>query len=135
MGVRGHAHPYIKNAILYEAIITTSMYIKIVHAKSCTRYKPHGGTRPSYQFLYLVYKRTLYRCRAACCCLRGFQYRYVSVIGVVDREKKRPKKTESVFRFRFFWATEKPTLKSRFPVGKNREKTTEKNDFRFSVHK
>ena len=43
-------------------------------------------------------------------------------------------KNESVFRFRFFWATEKPTLKSRFSVGKKREKPTEKNDFRFSVH-
>ena len=66
--------------------------------------------------------------------MTGFQYRYVGVIGVGDREKKRPKKTESVFRFRFFWATEKNNLKSWFSVGKKREKLTEKNDFRFSVH-
>ena len=49
-------------------------------------------------------------------------------------KKKRPKKNESVFRFRFYWATEKSTLKSRFSVGKNREKPTGKTGFRFSVH-
>ena len=38
----------------------------------------------------------------------------------------RPKKTESNFRFRFFRATEKPTKKSRFSVGKNREKSDRK---------
>ena len=48
-------------------------------------------------------------------------------------KKKRPKKTESVFRFRFFGVTEKPTLKSRFSVAKNRKKNDQKNDFRFSV--
>ena len=84
-------------------------------------------------------------CSAACCCLggledcpyiTGFQYRHVAVIGVGNREKQnRPKKNESVLRFRFLGATEKPTLKSRFSVGKKRGKPTEKNEFRFSVHK
>ena len=50
-----------------------------------------------------------------------------------EQGKKRPRKIESVFRFRFFWATEETTLKSRFSVGENRE-TDRKNDFRFSVH-
>ena len=61
-------------------------------------------------------------CSAACCCLcgpegcpniMGFPYMHVGVIGVGDRKKKRPKKTELVFRFRFLGATEKPTKKSR----------------------
>ena len=48
-------------------------------------------------------------------------------------EKKDRKKPSRFFGF-VFGATEKPTSKSRFSVGKNREKLTEKNDFRFSVH-
>ena len=68
--------------------------------------------------------------------MTGLQYRYFGIIiGVGDSGKtKRPKKTESLFRFRFFWATEKPTSKSRFSVGKNRESPTDKNDIRFSVN-
>ena len=34
----------------------------------------------------------------------------------------------------FFWGNRKTDFKSRFSVGKNREKPTGKNDFRFSVH-
>ena len=65
-------------------------------------------------------------------------------------EKNDRKKTESVFRFRVFGATEKPTLKSQgkkkyrkkqsrffyfvFFGRKTREKPTEKNDFQLSVH-
>ena len=45
--------------------------------------------------------------------------------------KKTTEKTQSVFRFLFFGATEKPTLKSRLSVGKNREKPTEKTTFGF----
>ena len=65
----------------------------------------------------------------------GFQYRYVGVISVGNREKNDRKKQKkrvgfSVSFFWGFWATEK----NRFSVGKNREKSTEKNDFRFSVH-
>ena len=63
--------------------------------------------------------------------MTGFQYRHVGVVGVGDGKRNDRKKNESVFRFRFFWATEKPTLKSRFSVGKNREKTT--FDFRFTT--
>ena len=50
-------------------------------------------------------------------------------------EKKTTENTESFFLFRFFWATEKPTLKSRFSVAKNRKKTTKKTTigFRFTA--
>ena len=41
-------------------------------------------------------------------------------------KKATGKKTESVFRIRFFWAIEKPTLKSRFSVAKNRKKNDRK---------
>ena len=44
--------------------------------------------------------------------MTGFPYRYVGGIGVEVRGEKRPKKTESVFRFRVCGATEKPALKS-----------------------
>ena len=97
-----------------------------------------------------IYKRTLHRCRtygsAACCSLRGpvgcpyiarVPYMYVGVIGVGDMEKNRPRKTESVFLFRFYGATEKPTKKRQFSIGKNRGKpteTTHKVYFRLSVH-
>ena len=66
--------------------------------------------------------------------IKGFPYRYEGFIGVGDRVKKRPRKIESVFRFRFIFPTEKPTNSGRFSVGKADEKPTEQNDFRFSVH-
>lgn len=50
------------------------------------------------------------------------------------QEKKRRETYESVFRFLFSSATETPTKKSQFLVWRNREKPTEKNDFRFSIH-
>ena len=57
--------------------------------------------------------------------MTGLQYRYVGIIGVGDRDKKTDwKKPTSKSR----------TSESRFFVGKNLEKPTEKNDFRFSVH-
>ena len=55
--------------------------------------------------------------------MTGFQYRYVGVIGVGDKGKKTTGKNRFVFSVSFFvGATEKPTLKSRFSVGKKREK-------------
>ena len=56
------------------------------------------------------------------------------LLGYRTGGKKRPRKTESVFRFQFIFPTEKPTNKSRFSVGKTDENPTEKNEFRFWVH-
>ena len=64
----------------------------------------------------------------------AFPYRHEVVVGVGDREEtKRPRKTESVFRFRFFFQPKKRLKKSIFGW-KNRPKTDRKNDFRVSVH-
>ena len=46
-------------------------------------------------------------------------------------KKKRPKKNESAFPFRFLGATEKPTKKSRFSIENNRQRTT--FGFRFTT--
>ena len=80
-------------------------------------------------------------CSAACCCLReledclymtGFQYRYVGVIGVGDKGKKTTGKNRFVFSVSFFvGATEKPTLKSRFSVGKKQQNRPKKTIFGF----
>ena len=48
-----------KNAIAYDrAILIPTRYVETVHAKSFINHL--RGTRQSYQFLYLVYKVTLY---------------------------------------------------------------------------
>ena len=74
-------------------------------------------------------------CCCCCCCvpklsmcpsITRFPYRYVGVFYVGDMKKPTDKKRVG-FRFRFYWATVETTLKSCL-------KTTEKNDFRFSVH-
>ena len=49
----------------------------------------------------------------------AFPYRHEVVVGVGDREEtKRPRKTESVFRFRFFFSAEKTTKEVDFRLEK-----------------
>ena len=66
---------------------------------------------------------------------KGFPYIHIwRLCWGRGQGEKRPRKTESVFRFRFNFPTEKPTNKSRFSIGKTDKKPTEKNEFRVSVH-
>ena len=73
-------------------------------------------------------------CRCCCCCcvpnhrfimcpsITGFPYRYVGAFYDGDM-KKTTEKNGSVCWFRFFWATENPTLKSRFSVAKKKRRS------------
>ena len=71
--------------------------------------------------------------------VEGFPYRYKGFIGVGSKEggnTDRARKTESVFRFRFFSSTKKTTNKSRFSyiyMGKPKQKDRKKQIF-VSVH-
>ena len=95
---------------------------------------------PAYSTVDCVVGRRVESAHAnSCCCvpklstcpsITGFPYRYVGVFYVGDMEKNPTEKTESVGRFRFWGATEKPTL----TVAKTRKKMTKKDFIRFSVH-
>ena len=59
------------------------------------------------------------------------QFRSCFLLSPVNQN--RPRKIESGFRFLFLGATE-ADFSSRFSVGKDRQTSTERNEFRFSVH-
>ena len=95
---------------------------------------------PAYSTVDCVVGRRVESAHAnSCCCvpklstcpsITGFPYRYVGVFYVGDMEKNPTEKTESVGRFLFWGATEKPSL----TVAKTRKKMTKKDFIRFSVH-
>lgn len=59
----------------------------------------------------------------------------VGVISLGDKVKiYGPLKTDPVFRFQFYLATNKTTTENGFSVGKHLRKPTEQDDVRISVH-
>ena len=113
----------------------TNSYIKTVHTKSYINLV--GGTRPSYRFLYLVYKRTLYRCRAALLRIAVCGARRLSIHNGVSIQicrrywrrgqgEKNDRKKKS-FSVSCFWGNRKTDIK------KSGKKPTEENRVGFSV--